>query len=103
MLRRLDGEESRPHAPQPQAAAIAPEAAVPAIGESEAESTLLPRDHPKWARDAVTVSLRAREIIARLRPVAIKILSFWDHRIRSAFIDGHHVCVDPSGSYRIGS
>jgi hypothetical protein len=103
MLRRLDGDESRPHAVQPHAAAIAQEAAVPAIGESEAETSLLPRDHPKWARDAVTVSLRARELIARLRPVAIKMLSFWDHRVRRAFIDGHRVCVDPSGSYRIES
>ena len=101
MLRRLDGEEQRPHALQPQAAAIAPEAAVPAIGESEAETSLLPRDHPKWARDAVTVSQRAREIIARLRPIAIKILTFWDHRTRSAFIGGHRVSVDASGSYRL--
>jgi hypothetical protein len=103
MLRRLDGEESRPHAPQPHAGAIVPEAAVPVIGESEAETSLLPRDHPKWARDAVTVSQRAREIIARLGPVAIKIRSFWDHRVRSVFIDGHRVCVDPSGSYRVES
>ncbi|HTV92848.1 MAG TPA: hypothetical protein VMG98_09050 [Verrucomicrobiae bacterium] len=101
MLRRLDGEESRPALSQPHAAAIAPEAAVPAIGESEAETSLLPRDHPKWARDAVTVSQRAREIIARLRPVAIKILTFWDHRVRSAFIGGARVSIDPSGSYRV--
>jgi hypothetical protein len=101
MLRRLDGEESRAHVPQQQLAAIASEEAVPAIAQSEAETSLLPRDHPKWARDAVTVSQRAREIIARLRPVAMKILTFWDHRIRSAFIGGSRVSVDPSGSYRV--
>jgi len=103
VLRRLDGEEPRPQALQPRAVAVAPEAAVPAIGESEAETSLLPRDHPKWARDAVTVSQRAREIIARLRPIAIKILTFWDHRSRIAFIGGQRVSVDPSGSYRLDS
>lgn len=103
MLRRLDGDESRGHVPQAQLAAIASEETVPAIAQSEAETSLLPRDHPKWARDAVTVSHRAREIIARLRPVAIAILTFWDHRIRSVLIGGSRVSVDPSGSYRIES
>ena len=76
---------------------------VAAVGESEAENSLLPRDHPKWARDAVTLSQRAREIIAHLRPVVVKILTFWDHRVRSAWIGGSRVCIDPSGSYRVES
>lgn len=101
MLRRLDGEEGRAHAAQPHAASIATEQMVAAVGESEAETSLLPRDHPKWARDAVTLSQRARELIARLRPVVVKILTFWDHRVRSAWIGGSRVCIDPSGSYRI--
>jgi hypothetical protein len=101
MLRRLDGEEPRTPAPALHAGAISTEQAVEAIGESDADTSLLPRDHPKWARDAVTLSQRAREIIARLRPVAIRILTFWDHRIRSAFISGSRVSVDPSGSYRV--
>ncbi len=54
-------------------------------------TSLLPRDHPKWARDAVTLSQRAREIVARLRPVIVKILTFWDHRVRSAWIGGSRV------------
>ncbi len=103
MLRRVDGDEPRPHAAQPHAAAIPTEQMVAAIGESDAENTLLPRDHPKWARDAVTLSQRARETIARLRPVVVKILTFWDHRVRSALIAGNRVCIDPSGSYRIES
>ncbi len=103
MLRRLDGEEGRAPAAQPQAAAIAPEQMVAAVGESEAENSLLPRDHPKWARDAVTLSQRAREILAHLRPVVVKILTFWDHRVRSAWIGGSRVCIDPSGSYRVES
>ncbi len=101
MLRRLDGDEGRAHAPQPYAGAAAPEQVVTPVDESNGESSLLPQDHPKWARDAVTVSQRAREIIARLRPVVVKILTFWDHRVRSAFVGASRVSIDPSGSYRV--
>jgi hypothetical protein len=101
MLRRLDGDEGRTHAPQTYAGATPPEQAVAPIDESNQESSLLPRDHPKWARDAVTVSQRAREIIARLRPAVVKILTFWDHRVRTACIGQRRVSIDPSGSYRI--
>jgi len=101
MLRRIDGEEQRPHVAQPQNAPIAAEQAILPIAEADAEQSLLPRDHPKWARDAVTLSQRAREIIAALRPVALKVLTFWDHRVRSVFIGGRRVSIDPSGSYRL--
>ena len=100
MLRRLDGDDGRAHTPPSYAGAAAPEQAVAPVDESNAESSLLPRDHPKWAHDAVTVSQRAREIIARLRPVVVKILSFWYHRVRSAFVGTRRVSIDPSGSYR---
>jgi hypothetical protein len=40
-------------------------------------------------------------LIARLRPVAVRILGFWDHRIRSAFVAGTRISIDPSGSYRM--
>jgi hypothetical protein len=103
MLRRVESEEARAPAHQPNASAIASEAAIAPVGESEAENWLLPRDHPKWARDAVTLSQRAREVIARLRPAIVKILTFWDHRIRSALIAGSRVSIDPSGSYRVES
>lgn len=103
MLRRVDGEDGRTHAAQSHAAAIPTEQLVTPAGESETENALLPRDHPKWARDAVTLSQRAREVIGRLRPVIVKILTFWDHRVRSACIGGNRVCIDPSGSYRIES
>ena len=103
MLRRVDGDEQRLHANAPHATAIPTEQMVAAIDESETENTLLPRDHPKWARDAVTLSTRAREMIARLRPVVVKMLTFWDHRVRSALVAGNRVCIDPSGSYRLES
>lgn len=99
MLRRVDSEERG-------AALLAPlgqaptEAIVAAIPEAELETPLLPHDHPKWVKDTLTVSQRARELIGRLRPVAVRILTFWDHRIRSILIGSSHVSVDPSGCYR---
>ena len=64
------------------------------------ETALLPNDHPKWVKDALCVSNRAKESIARLKPMVIRVLSFWDHRIRSVLIGGSRVTIDPSGSYR---
>jgi hypothetical protein len=100
VLRRVDAEEPRPqHAPlAPGAAAL--ERVVPAVEEADAGGALLPRDHPKWVRDAVTISQRARELAARLRPVVMRVFTFWDHRVRSAFVAGKRVGVDASGSYR---
>jgi hypothetical protein len=103
MLRRVDSDDGRTHEARPHTTAIATEPAIVPIAESETENSLLPRDHPKWARDAVTLSQRAREVIARLRPVVVKILTFWDHRVRSALVGGNRVSIDPCGSYRIES
>ncbi len=61
----------------------------------------LPRDHPAWQRDLVCVSSRARAVIARLRPLAILVLSFWDHAVRAAMIGERRFEVDPSGCYRL--
>lgn len=74
---------------------------VAAVAEAELGTAPLPFDHPPWAKDATAVSQRAREIIARLRPVIIRVLCFWDHRIRSILVGHRRVQVDPSGSYRI--
>jgi hypothetical protein len=100
MLRRVESEENA-QALALQIGANRSEAVVPAVAEAELETGLLPHDHPRWVKDAVAVSQRAREIIARLRPVAIRVLSFWDHRIRSVIIGGRCVNIDPSGSYRV--
>jgi hypothetical protein len=99
MLRRVETDE-RPHQPH-ELASAAPEHIVPALAESEFDGSLLPRDHPKWAKDAFTISQRARELIARLRPVVIRVLTFWDHRIRTALVGGRRVNVDAAGSYRL--
>lgn len=100
MLRRIELEESQ----SALAAGLETgrsEAIVPAVAEAELETALLPRDHPRWVRDAVAVSQRARDLIAKLKPVVIAVLSFWDHRIRSIVVANRCVQVDSSGCYRV--
>lgn len=98
MLRRIELDEKAG-----LAVAVDPsrfEAAVPPVAEAELETSLLPNDHPRWVRDAVAVSQRARDLIAKLRPVVIRVFSFWDHRLRSIAVAGRRIFVDPSGCYR---
>ena len=71
-----------------------------ADGGAEMPATL-PRDHPAWQRDMLAVSARTRALLAQLRPLAIRVLTFWDHVVRSAVIGGRRVEVDPSGCYRL--
>jgi len=61
----------------------------------------LPGDHPAWARDVVSLSQRAREMFARLRPVAVRIYTAWEHRVRSIFVAGRRLSVDQAGCYRV--
>jgi hypothetical protein len=99
LLRRVEFDESRP-ALSTGVEANRPEA-VAAVAEAELETALLPHDHPRWVKDAVAVSQRAREIIAKLRPVIVKVLAFWDHRFHSIMVGDRRVQVDPSGCYRV--
>jgi hypothetical protein len=99
MLRRIELEDASAAAPL-QIGVNRSEAVVPVVAEAELETALLPRDQPRWAKDAVAVSQRAREIIARLRPAAVRVLCFWDHRIRAVGVGDRRVQVDPSGCYR---
>lgn len=101
MLRRIELDE--PNALPLQIGASRSEAVVPVVAEAELETTLLPHDQPRWVKDAVAVSQRAREIIARLRPAAVHVLSFWDHRIRAIVVGERRVAVDASGCYRADS
>jgi hypothetical protein len=98
LVRRVELDESRP-ALSGGVETNRPEA-VPAVAEAELETALLPHDHPRWVKDAVAVSQRAREFIAKLRPVVIEVLAFWDHRFRSIMVGDRRVQVDPSGCYR---
>jgi hypothetical protein len=61
----------------------------------------LPNDHPSWQRDVVSISGRARALIAALRPLVVKVLGFWDHRLGDIAIGARTFGVDASGSYRL--
>ncbi len=100
MLRRIELEESAATVPL-QVGASRSEAVVPVVPDAELETALLPNDQPRWVKDAVAVSQRAREIVAKLRPAAVRVLCFWDHRIRAIVIGDRRVVVDASGCYRI--
>ncbi|HEY0614340.1 MAG TPA: hypothetical protein VGC96_06850 [Candidatus Elarobacter sp.] len=61
----------------------------------------LPREHPVWQRDCCSISARTRAVLASLRPVVVRVLTFWDHAIRSIPVRGRRLDVDPSGCYRL--
>jgi hypothetical protein len=98
MLRRIELDESA--AVPMHVGASRSEAIVPAVADAELETALLPHDQPRWVKDAIAVSQRAREIIAKIRPAAVRVLCFWDHRIRSIVVGDRRVLVDASGCYR---
>ena len=100
MLRRVELDDSNTALPV-QIGAAASEAVAPVLADGELETPLSPHDRPRWVRDAIAVSQRAREVIARLRPVAVRVLSFWDHRMRRIVVGECCVRVDASGCYRI--
>jgi hypothetical protein len=84
----------------PPALALPPPLAV-ALDPDVEVANHLPSDHPPWAKDTLSLSQRVRELLARLRPVAVKVLTFWDHRVRSIFVGERRLSVDASGSYRL--
>ena len=85
------------------ALAIAPLAIAPAhIADIDADlHATLPRDHPAWQRDVLSVSARARAVVAAMRPVVVRVLTFWDHAVRSINVGPRRIMVDPSGCYRL--
>lgn len=100
MLRRIEGEE-RSASLGAAFGLTQSEPIVAAVPEAELETPLLPHDHPKWVKDALSVSQRARELIARLPRAMVQVFTFWDHRLRSIVVGGSHVSIDASGSYRV--
>jgi hypothetical protein len=94
---------TRGHAVEsPALAGIVPSPGPVQLGNIETEPTSsLPRDHPTWQRDVLAVSARVRATLAGLRPLAIRVLSFWDHVTRVISIGSRSVEIDPSGSYRL--
>ena len=90
--------------PAPDLRAPPADAAHVAADAAEAQHgvvSTLPRDHPAWQRDVVSISARARELLARLPRAAVRVLTFWDHLRRSVTVTGRTLEVDPSGSYRL--
>jgi hypothetical protein len=86
------------------AAALYPLAVAPAIVPIDAEAAglpALPNDHPQWQRDIVSISARARAIVANARPIVVRALSYWDHRIREVVFGPRILSVDPAGCYRM--
>jgi hypothetical protein len=61
----------------------------------------LPNDHPRWMRDTLSISQRARAMLARIKPVAIRVINYWEHRLKRVVIGSQALCVDQSGSYRL--
>jgi hypothetical protein len=61
----------------------------------------LPNDHPAWMRDTLSLSGRARALLAHVKPVVLRVIEAWEHRVRSIVVGGRRLSVDPSGSYRL--
>lgn len=97
--RAVDADASNPASPL--AAAAAPPLAPIAIDPDLELASDLPRDHPAWMRDTLSVSQRARSLLERLRPTVVKVVRFWEHRVRSIVVGGRRLSVDFSGSYRL--
>jgi hypothetical protein len=69
------------------------------LPDDEIETPALPREHPRWVKDAIAISARARRLFSALRPAQLRVFSFWDHQTHSIAIAGRALGVDSSGSY----
>ena len=83
------------------AAILALHPAAVALDPDATPDTRLPADHPQWQRDVVSISARARAIIATIVPVVVRTYSFWDHRIRELSLGTRMLSIDPAGCYRM--
>ena len=100
-MARVDPDTSPVYypAPQPALAGVVPILAL--VPDDELETPPLPREHPKWAKDSLAISARARALIQRLRPVIVRIMTFWDHKFRTISVGDRQMTVDASGCYRV--
>ncbi len=82
--------------------ALQPASAPPHVIDPDAAGDArLPADHPAWQRDVLSISSRARAIIAAIVPTVVRTLSFWDHRARELVLGTRTLAVDPAGCYRL--
>jgi hypothetical protein len=84
-----------PSAIQPPAPPLAP------IDPEAAGEPLLPADHPPWQRDVVSLSSRARAVLATVVPTVVRVFSYWDHRLRELAFGARTLAIDPAGCYRL--
>jgi hypothetical protein len=102
MTPRIDPDQPAGNSPQPTGAPLAAPPALPVLLDPDVEvGNYLPSDHPAWTKDALSLSQRARALLGRIKPLVIRVLTFWDHRVRSILVGGRTLSVDASGSYRL--
>jgi hypothetical protein len=85
-------------------ALLYPLAVPPALPPIDADAAGLPEfpaDHPPWQRDVLSISSRARAVIATIVPVVVRTLAYWDHRLREVAFGTRTLSVDPAGCYRL--
>lgn len=81
-----------------------PLAVAPALPPIDADATgmpELPAEHPRWQTDVVSISARARAVIASILPTVVRAYSYWDHHIREVAFGPRTLAVDPAGCYRL--
>jgi len=71
------------------------------IPDDEFETPPLPREHPKWIKDGLAISQRAKQLLEGVKRAPLCVLRFWDHAVRSLTIHDRRVSIDSSGSYRM--
>jgi hypothetical protein len=100
---RVDAEAQAANAAGPPLAYVnaLPLAPIAADPEDRWGGHALPNDHPAWMKDTLSISQRARALLAKIKPIAIRVVAFWEHRVRSIALPGGRVSVDASGSYRL--
>lgn len=76
--------------------------AAEGIAESEhlRGGVVLPPGHPAWPRDLVSLTRRARALLATLPRLVVRVWSAWDHARREAIVNGYTVVIDGAGTYR---
>ncbi|MGD0472440.1 MAG: hypothetical protein ABSB70_04415 [Candidatus Velthaea sp.] len=99
IVRRREGTSAAPPAQQ---AAESPTVMGGLTDAGAIGEIVLPRDHPKWVRDRFVVSSATKALLARMKPYAIRLLGYWDHRVHRLEIEHGTVQIDDSGAYRFG-
>jgi hypothetical protein len=94
-----------PESPELAQAVAGDPVCVPPVDAAEetddAFTQTLPRDHPAWIADACSISARARALLAQIRPLVVRVLSFWDQRVRHVDLAEGRLYIDQSGCYRL--